>query len=32
VPNYMVPFVPILQDGEFAFSMFSKLQAKHSLT
>ena len=22
VPNYMIPFVPILQDGEPAFSMF----------
>jgi hypothetical protein len=29
VPDYMIPFVPILQDGESAFSMLSDLQAKH---
>jgi uncharacterized protein YjbI with pentapeptide repeats len=29
VPNYMVPFVPILQDGEPAFSMFLNLQTKY---
>jgi hypothetical protein len=26
VPDYMIPFVPILQDGESGFSMFSNLQ------
>jgi hypothetical protein len=25
----MIPFVPILQDGESAFSMFTDLQAKY---
>ena len=29
VPDYMIPFVPILQDGESEFSMFPDLQAKH---
>jgi uncharacterized protein YjbI with pentapeptide repeats len=29
VPNFMIPFVPILQDGEPAFSMFSNLQTKY---
>src|SRR5271165_4091231 len=29
VPNYMIPFAPILQDGEPAFSMFSNLQTKY---
>jgi len=29
VPEYMIPFVPILQGGESAFSMFSDLQAKY---
>ena len=29
VPDYMIPFVPILQDGESAFSMFTNLQAKY---
>jgi hypothetical protein len=29
VPDYMIPFVPILQDGEVAFSMFSNLQTKY---
>jgi Pentapeptide repeats (8 copies) len=29
VPNYMIPFVPILQDGEPAFSMFLNLQTKY---
>jgi hypothetical protein len=29
VPDYMIPFVPILQDGESAFSMFSNLQTKY---
>jgi len=30
VPNYMIPFVPILQDSEPAFSMFSNLQTKYN--
>ena len=29
VPDYMIPFVPILQDGEPGFSMFSNLQTKY---
>jgi uncharacterized protein YjbI with pentapeptide repeats len=29
VPDYMIPFVPILQDGEPEFSMFSNLQTKY---
>jgi hypothetical protein len=29
VPDYMIPFVPILQEGELEFSMFSNLQAKY---
>ena len=29
VPDYMIPFVPILQDGESAFSMFKNLQTKY---
>jgi uncharacterized protein YjbI with pentapeptide repeats len=29
VPDYMIPFVPILQDGESGFSMFSNLQTKY---
>jgi hypothetical protein len=30
VPDYMIPFVPILQEGESAFSMFSNLQTKYN--
>jgi len=30
VPNFMIPFVPILQDGEPEFSMFSNLQTKYN--
>ena len=29
VPNYMVPFVPILQKGEEPFAMFVDLQNKY---
>jgi hypothetical protein len=29
VPNYMVPFVPIIQEGEQPFSMFKDLKNKH---
>ena len=29
VPDYMIPFVPILQDGESAFSMLSDLRTKY---
>src|ERR1700692_1024785 len=29
VPDYMIPFVPILQEGEPAFSMFVNLQTKY---
>ena len=29
VPNYMVPFVPLLQEGEQPFSMFEDLWKKH---
>lgn len=29
VPDYMVPFVPIIQDGEQGFSMFKNLQNKY---
>lgn len=29
VPNYMVPFVPLLQEGESAFSMFENLWQKY---
>jgi hypothetical protein len=29
VPNYMIPFVPILQEGEEPFSMFQDLWQKH---
>lgn len=29
VPNYMIPFVPIVQDGEPPFSMFSDLRNKY---
>jgi uncharacterized protein YjbI with pentapeptide repeats len=29
VPDYMIPFVPILQGGESAFAMFVDLQTKH---
>ena len=29
VPDYMTPFVPILQEGESAFSMFANLQTKY---
>jgi hypothetical protein len=29
VPDYMIPFVPILQDGESAFSMFTNLQTQY---
>jgi hypothetical protein len=31
VPDYMIPFVPILQDGESALSMFTNLQTKYDL-
>jgi uncharacterized protein YjbI with pentapeptide repeats len=30
LPDYMIPFVPILQDGEEPFSMFQDLQNKYS--
>lgn len=30
VPNYMIPFVPIIQDGEEPFSMFKDLRGKFS--
>jgi len=29
VPNYMIPFVPIIQEGEQPFSMFKDLVNKH---
>ena len=29
VPNYMIPFVPIIQEGEKPFSMFNDLANKH---
>jgi uncharacterized protein YjbI with pentapeptide repeats len=29
VPDYMIPFVPILQEGESAFAMFVDLQTKY---
>jgi uncharacterized protein YjbI with pentapeptide repeats len=29
VPNYMIPFVPIIQEGEQPFSMFKDLANKH---
>jgi hypothetical protein len=29
VPDYMIPFVPILQDGESAFAVFANLQTKY---
>src|SRR6202043_264169 len=29
VPEYMIPFVPILEDGESGFLMFSNLQTKY---
>lgn len=29
VPDYMVPLVPIIQQGETAFSMFAGLQVKY---
>ena len=29
VPNYMVPFVPIIQEGEQPFAMFKDLKNKH---
>src|SRR5205085_6657819 len=28
VPNYMIPFVPIIQEGEHPFSMFQDLEGK----
>jgi hypothetical protein len=28
-PDYMIPFVPILHDGESAFAMFANLQTKY---
>ncbi len=28
VPNYMIPFVPIIQKGEKPFAMFVNLQTK----
>ena len=30
VPNYMIPFVPIIQEGEQPFSMFHDLKKKYS--
>jgi uncharacterized protein YjbI with pentapeptide repeats len=30
VPNYMIPFVPIIQQGEVPFAMFRDLQSKYS--
>ena len=30
IPNYMVPFVPIIHEGEQPFSMFEDLKNKHS--
>ncbi len=30
VPNYMIPFVPIIQQGERPFAMFRDLQSKYS--
>jgi hypothetical protein len=30
VPNYMIPFVPIIQHGEKPFAMFRDLQSKYS--
>ena len=30
VPNYMIPFVPLLQQGEQPFSMFVDLKSKHN--
>jgi hypothetical protein len=30
IPNYMIPFVPIIQEGESPFSMFEDLQRKFS--
>jgi hypothetical protein len=30
VPNYMIPFVPIIQEGEKPFSMFQDLQRKYN--
>jgi uncharacterized protein YjbI with pentapeptide repeats len=30
VPNYMIPFVPIIQEGERPFAMFQDLQRKHA--
>jgi hypothetical protein len=29
VPDYMIPFAPILQDGEEPFAMFKDLQNKY---
>jgi hypothetical protein len=29
IPDYMIPFVPILQEGESAFSMFANFQTKY---
>ena len=29
VPNYMIPFVPIIQEGEQPFAMFKDLKNKH---
>lgn len=30
IPNYMIPFVPIIQEGEEPFAMFQDLQRKHN--
>ena len=30
VPNYMIPFVPLIQEGEQPFSMFKDLQGKYN--
>lgn len=30
VPNYMIPFVPIIQEGEHPFSMFVNLQQRYN--
>ena len=30
VPDYMIPFVPIIQEGEAPFSMFEDLKGKYS--
>ncbi|GAC1389720.1 MAG: hypothetical protein NVS4B11_20670 [Ktedonobacteraceae bacterium] len=30
VPNYMIPFVPLIQEGEQPFSMFQDIQKKYN--